>query len=437
MKPCSPIRVLLVEDSPVALIVLKRMLSSSPEILVVGEARTGKEALALIPQLQPQVICTDLHMPQMDGLEFTQEVMANFPRPILVISASVQAENTQNVFRLLQAGAVDVFPKPRGAIAANYESMRQELIGKIKILSGVAVFTLRRKKSTTEPNAASTFTPAKPPLEKGSAAVRVRESTLVPQKQKNSPAENGLGMGDQGKANSLLTSRACAIARDSTPNVPPPNVPPPTAPSAQKSTGEASFFLANSPGRRVLAIGASTGGPQALHAILSQLPADLPVPVLCVQHISEGFLQGLVDWLGSESRLAVKIASAGEWPKAGTVYFPPERLHLELDSQGRFSYSSAPPMSGHRPSVTVTFNSVAKYYGKAAVGVLLTGMGRDGADGMQAIASVGGLTIAQDEKTCVVFGMPKEAIALGAVHHILPINEIAPLLLSKLWVKKI
>lgn len=431
MSP-SPIRVLLVEDSPVALIVLKRMLSSSPEIVVVGEARTGKEALALIPQLQPQVICTDLHMPQMDGLEFTEEVMANFPRPILVISASVQAENTQNVFRLLQAGAVDVFPKPRGAIAANYESMRQELIGKIKILSGVAVFTLRRKKSTPSPNAASAVSLVKAPVEKGSAAVRPPGSREPREKEKSAPAENGSGIKDQGKTNSLLTSRASAIARGSTPKSPPP-----TAPSARKSAGDAPFFSANSSTRRVLAIGASTGGPQALHAIFSQLPADLPVPVLCVQHISEGFLQGLVDWLASESRLSVKIASAGEWPKAGAVYFPPERMHLELDSQGRFSYSSAPPMSGHRPSVTVTFNAVAKYYGKGAVGVLLTGMGRDGADGMQAIANAGGLTIAQDEKTCVVFGMPKEAIALGAARHVLPINEIAPMLIAKLGARKI
>lgn len=401
MKPSSPIRVLLVEDSPVALIILKRMLSSSPEIVVVGEARTGKEALALIPQLQPQVICTDLHMPQMDGLEFTQEVMAKFPRPILVISASVQAENTQNVFRLLQAGAVDVFPKPRGAIFANYESMRQELINKIKILSGVTVFTLRRKKSSPLPTPQTPSTP-KTTLEKNSS--QWRKNRLVADKEKNI-----LLTTNEEKTNLLYLH---SKARDS-------------------------IFSSTCLDKKVLAIGASTGGPQALHTILSQLPSDFPVPILCVQHISEGFLQGLVDWLASESHLQVKIADAGELPKPGIVYFPPERLHLELDSQGRFKYSSAPPMAGHRPSVTVMFNSVARYYGKAAIGVLLTGMGRDGAEGLQAIAAAGGLTIAQDEKTCVVFGMPKEAIALGAVHHVLPIHEIASVLIAKLGLKKV
>ncbi|MCD8485837.1 MAG: response regulator [Desertifilum sp.] len=140
-----PIRVLLVEDSPIALAILKRILSSSPDIEIVGTARTGKEALALIPQVQPQVICTDLHMPQMDGLELTQEVMATFPKPILVVSASVQDRASENVFKLLQAGAIDVFPKPLAGSAADYEKVKNELISKIKILAGVSVFTQRRR----------------------------------------------------------------------------------------------------------------------------------------------------------------------------------------------------------------------------------------------------------------------------------------------------
>jgi two-component system chemotaxis response regulator CheB len=106
---------------------------------------------------------------------------------------------------------------------------------------------------------------------------------------------------------------------------------------------------------------------------------------------------------------------------------------LELDSQGRFTYSLSPPVEGHRPSVTVTFKSIANFYGKAAVGILLTGMGRDGVEGMQAIAQAGGITIAQDEKSSVVFGMPKEVIALGAVQHILPASDIAGLLLTKIF----
>jgi two-component system, chemotaxis family, protein-glutamate methylesterase/glutaminase len=357
----SPIKLLLVEDSPIATIVLKRIFGASAEIQVVGTACNGLEALELIPKLQPDVICTDFHMALMNGLEFTQEVMHKYPRPILVISASVQADDTQNVFQLLKAGALDVFPKPVSGLASDYDRLANELVAKIKIMSGVKVFTRHQKLGTIQKNE------------------KIITSNLLPAN------------------NSLFSIK----------NVNPQAI-------------------------KVLVIGASTGGPQALQAIISQFPADFPVPVICVQHISEGFLKGLVDWLGSESKLPVKIARSGELPEAGTVYFPPEKRHLELDSQGRFVYSEAIHLGGHCPSVTVTFKSVANFYGKLAAGVLLTGMGRDGAEGLLAMFRQGGLTIAQDEASCVVFGMPKEAIALGAAQYILPVNAIASLLMAKL-----
>lgn len=356
--PHSPTQVLLVEDSPIALEIIQRILASSSEVKVVGTARNGKEALELIPKLQPAVICTDLHMKEMDGLEFTKQVMAKHPRPILVISTSVQKEDTHTIFQLLQAGAVDVFPKPSAGLASDYERVKRELIAKIKVLSGVSVFT-KRQIATTAKEGESSFQP--------STAGRILDIT---------------------------------------------------API------------------RVVTIGASTGGPQALQTILTQLPVDFPVPVICTQHISEGFLQGLVDWLASNCQLQVKIAKFGESPLAGTIYFAPDKSHLELDAQGRFIYSILPPVNGHCPSVTVTFKSVAKFYGRATAGVLLTGMGRDGAEGMRTIAQAGGITIAQDEKSSVVFGMPKEAIALGAAQHILPTHEIAPMLIAKIFGNK-
>jgi len=373
-----PIRVLLVEDSPVALIILKRILSISSDLCVVGTARTGQEALTLVPTVQPDVICTDFHMPQMNGLEFIQEVMVLYPRPILVISASVQADDTHNVFQLLNAGAVDVFPKPKTGLASDYELIGQELIQKIKVLSGVKVFTKHRKSS--------------PPL----SSVPVNKLPSIP------------------------TPTHDPVAR--TPFSPPPL-------STGVDLSKLSVLCCKT--IRMLAIGASTGGPQALHTILTQLPSNFPVPVVCIQHITEGFLQGLVTWLDGECRLSIKIATAGEMPQAGWVYFAPEGHHLELSRNGRFSYSTSPPLGGHRPSVTVTLKSVAQFYGASAAGVLLTGMGRDGADGMKAIAEAGGLTIAQNQDSCVVFGMPAEAIALGAAQYILPVSEIAPFLLNR------
>src|SRR5919106_6144965 len=141
----SPVSVLLVDDSLIALTILSRMLSKSPEIQVVGKARSGREALELIPRLQPAVVCTDLHMPDMDGLELTKAIMEHFPRPILVVSAAVHPEDAQNVFSLLEAGAIDVLPKPRGGLAADEPHIAQELISRIKILAGVVALTRRQK----------------------------------------------------------------------------------------------------------------------------------------------------------------------------------------------------------------------------------------------------------------------------------------------------
>ena len=149
------------------------------------------------------------------------------------------------------------------------------------------------------------------------------------------------------------------------------------------------------------------------------------MPVVCVQHISEGFLPGLVEWLAQECRLRVAIAQAGGMPAPGFIFFPQEQSHLKLDLRGRFVISLEPPVDGHRPSITVTMRSAAACYGSGVLGILLTGMGKDGAEGMLNIARAGGITVAQDEASCVVFGMPKVAIELGAVRYVMSPKEMA------------
>ncbi len=177
---------------------------------------------------------------------------------------------------------------------------------------------------------------------------------------------------------------------------------------------------------QIIAIGASTGGPAALHQILTALPADLPVPVLVVQHIAFGFVEGLTGWLDATCPMKVKVAEDGERIRKGVIYVAPDDRHLEVTAYGRIHLGHHDPVGGHRPSATVLFDVVAKSYGPAAMGVILTGMGADGATGMSALREAGGATIAQDEESCVVFGMPKEAIALGAIQHVVPLDRIAP-----------
>src|SRR4028118_1011867 len=347
-------KVVLVEGSPVALEILQRLLNSSPEVDVVGTARNGVEALEVITRTKPDVICTDFMMESMDGLELTKRVMAEDPRPILVISNFVQKTDVDNVFRLLQAGVSDVFPKPSTDSPTDYEKLKNALISKIKVLSHMKVT-------------------AKRPGQSLSASAK--------------PMTSGAFSGNQP-------------------------------------------FMTNVSSRvKAIAIGGSTGGLQSIQKILCPLPANVPLPIICTVHVTQGVLSGLVKWLSSECALKVKIAEVGESPAPGTVYFAPEKSNLELDIKGKFIYTPCPETDKHCPCISVTFKSIARFYGRATAGVLLTGIGRDGAEGLQAIAQVGGITVAQDQKGGA-FGMVKEAINLNAVQNMVGIEKIAPFLLK-------
>jgi two-component system chemotaxis response regulator CheB len=181
---------------------------------------------------------------------------------------------------------------------------------------------------------------------------------------------------------------------------------------------------------RVVAIGASTGGPAALAEILEGLPGDLPFPVLVVQHTAHGFTEGLVDWLTHGTRLAVKLARSDEPALPGTVFVAPERLQMGITKSGRIRLVQEPAEDNFCPSAGHLFESVAEAFGPAAVGILLTGMGRDGAKGLLRLRERGAVTIAQDEETSVVFGMPGEAVRIGAAQHVLPPDRIAELVRS-------
>ncbi len=351
--PSNPIKVFLVEDSPVALTILQRVLNSASGIKVVGTAKNGVIALEEIPLLKPDIVCTDLLMGKMDGLELTRQLMATYPIPILVISQVVTNNDTQKIGQLLEAGVLDVFPKPKTGFIQDYEKQQEGLIQKIKLLSGVKVFSKSNK------------------------------SLVLPEIKPEPPIEF--------KYNNHLVSNT---------------------------------------NYKIVTIGVSTGGPQALRTIFQSLPNNFPLPIVCIQHISEGFLSSLINWLNGDSLLKIKVAENGEFPLPGKVYFAREGYHLELDSQGRFIYSNAPPINNHRPSVNHTFNSIAQFYGKNTIAILLTGMGRDGASGMEKLYRIGAMTIAQDEATSIIFGMPKEAIDLGVVRKVLPLSRIPTFLIQ-------
>lgn len=187
--------------------------------------------------------------------------------------------------------------------------------------------------------------------------------------------------------------------------------------------------LERAPGHcRIVAIGASTGGPPVLQAILSQLPADFPVPILVVQHMAAGFVRGFVEWLAHSARLPVHVAEHGEQALAGHVYVAADEQHMKVERGGRIALTREPPENGMRPSVSCLFRSVAEVYGGDAVAGVLSGMGHDGAEELKRLRDQGAVTFAQDKPSSVVHGMPGEAIKLDAAALVLPPDKIADVL---------
>ncbi len=348
------IRVLIVEDSPTARLLLTKLLSSDPDIEVVGTANDGLEGVARALELRPDLITMDIRMPRLDGFEATRRIMEQVPTPIVVISASVDAADLAITFNAIQAGALEVLAKPPGFGHQNFDVLRERLITTVKLMAEVKVVRRRARPAT------GTLGPSpSPSIEAGRAGGHPRTGSL---------------------------SRPVAL----------------------------------------LVVGASTGGPTALATFLKGLPQDFPVPAVIVQHIANGFLAGLVSWLQTTSALRLKVAVEGENIMPGQVYFAPEDRHLVLAARGVLGSSQAPPVSHVRPSATVLFKSAALVYGAEVAGLLLTGMGDDGAAGLKAIRDAGGTTLAQDEASSVVYGMPRAAAEMGAVDLVLSLERIAP-----------
>jgi two-component system chemotaxis response regulator CheB len=354
----------------VARTLLVSILESDPGLSVVGQATNGREAVEMAARLQPDVITMDVHMPVMDGLEATRQIMERTPRPIVFVSANDPKE-VRGSFRALEAGALAVLGKPNGPTSPDFPRQAAELKSTVKAMSGMRVVTRRPRRDVGAP-------PSAPP---------------------------------DGLARPLGAGGAPAPEPDVFRELP----------AAEQ--------------RRVdlVAIGSSTGGPAALAKILGALPADLPVPVLVVQHITPGFDRGLAEWLDGISPLTVGLARDGQPLRPGEVLIAPCDSHLGVSSANRTAVlAQGGAVDGHRPSATQLFTSVARAYGRHVLGVILTGMGEDGATGLVSVQQAGGWIVAQDEASCVVYGMPAAAVARGVVNEQVALDDVASTILTSL-----
>lgn len=341
MVPNQNIRVLLVDDSVLVRDMLRAMLESEPDITVVGEASDGREALAKVASLKPDLVTMDIEMPVMGGLEAIENIIAAHPVPILVITALT---GVRTAFSAISKGALDVIEKPD----ISFDTV-QTLIHKIRYLSRVDV----------------------------SAHLKI--------------------MGNRDKP--ALRSEAS--------------------------------FPKGSPRRGIVAIAASTGGPQAIHTILSQLPADFPVPIVITQHIAEGFTQGMADWFNSGTVLTVVMAANGVHMLPGHVYVNPAENSMRVSELGIITLGERDANQVYRPSCNTLLASVAASFGKGTIGLIMSGMGEDGVTGMQAIKSAGGETLAQDAGSSVVYGMNRIAVERGCIDKVLALVKIPAELIQR------
>lgn len=336
------IRVLIVDESSMARGLLRTLLADQPDIEVVGDAGSARQAIRLVQELQPDIITMDLDMPGTNGLQVIDEIMHQRARPILVVSHFTPQLSREAA---LAVGALDAIEMPEftnehGAL----------LLEKIRMLASIPVVT------------------------------RIRSQTARPLLVN---AQNGMAAAEPSRL-------------------------PPTAGHYH----------------RVFAIACSTGDPQALANLLTGLPRDFPCPILIAQHIASGFAQGMVDWLRTISPLSVEMGQEGATLRPGTIYFSPAEQNLAVAPDRSLTLHPQGSHDTYHPSCDVLLESVAEVFGRQAIGIILTGMGRDGAKGMARIREAQGYTLAQNEATSLIYGMNRVAIEAGAVQEVLPLSEI-------------
>lgn len=333
-RPPRPrVRVLLVDDSRLYRSYLRELLEEDPEIEVVAEAGNGQDAVRLVDEVEPDLVIMDVMMPIMDGITAVKSILKRRAVPILVHTAATGEEATRTAFDALEAGALDVLPKPDPSAPQQHDLLAEDLPHKVRSLSRIRV------------------------VPKGGAVV-------------------------------------------------------PARPVSRPGGGPPLFV-----------VGASTGGPQALHSVLRELPVDFRSSVVVVQHIANGFLEGLVSWISQDCEVDIRIATHGTRIEPGKVYFAPTLRHTEI-SGDVLTLSDGPPVNGCKPSADVLFQSVASR-GRRVVGVVLTGMGQDGLEGARALRNRGSLVLVQEPRTCAVPGMPRAVIDGGQSTQVLDLQDLA------------
>lgn len=368
------IKVLVVDDSSFFRRRLSEILNLDPELEVVDTASNGRDAIDKVQKLRPDVVTMDIEMPVMDGIAAVKAIMAVQPTPILMFSSLTQ-EGAQATLNALDAGATDFLPKRFEDISRDKEEAKRQLQQRVKALGRRRAMPLRRP----EPPA---------PLPPVTASARP----------------------------SLVSTVASAAAASAAPAAPP-------APSLARGGAKRS-------GKRyqLVAIGTSTGGPVALQTILTRIPRDFPLPILLIQHMPATFTGAFAQRLNNLCQIEVKEAQEGDQLRPGCAYLAPGGKQMMVDgsaSNARIRIVDGGEKVNYKPCVDITFASVAKVFGGNVLASVLTGMGADGRDGARLLKQAGARIWAQDERSCVVYGMPQAVVAAGLADESISLEQFA------------
>lgn len=358
------VSVMVVDDSALMRKMISDMINMEDDMEVIAIARNGEDLLEKLKKQVPDVITLDIEMPKMNGIEALKKIMElKIPTKVIMISSLAQ-DGAEETMECLENGAIDFVPKPSGSISLNINVVREILVSKIRGIRFVR-------------NASSISNTKDVDIKEG----KTREIHRVSQ---------------------VLKIRE----RDSRPKV-----------IRNKEIGNKKISA--------IVMGASTGGPKALFNVITNLPEKLGVPILVVQHMPEGFTKAFAERLDKFSNVKVVEAREGMSIEKDVVYIAPGGKHMEISRNKTITLNLEPQMWGVRPAVDKLFISGAKVYGENLLGIILTGMGRDGADGIIEVKKAGGATISEDESTCIIFGMPKAAYDTNMIDEVIPLYDIS------------
>ena len=375
----TPISVLITDDSALMRNLIGRIIENADGLVIAGKAMNGKFALDKIPRLKPDVILLDIEMPEMNGLEFLKERQNRGIDIPVVILSSLAKRGAQVTMDALALGASDFIMKPSGSISQDIHVVGQQIIDTV-----LAYGRRYRMRTGNVPVI---------PKEEPAPALEEPKIRLVTEK----------------KFTPTVIPAVSPREKDFPPAIP--------AASRQRTTRV-----------ELVALGISTGGPNALRRLFSIIDPGLKVPFVIVQHMPAGFTEEFAKSLSRITQLSVKEGAEGDALLPGHVYIAPGHSHVtvkKMRDSATLHLSDAEPMNGHRPSADVLFSSVAREYGKNCIGVIMTGMGRDGARHMGTLYNMGAITIGQNEDSSVVYGMPKVAYEHGYIEYQLSIEGIA------------